>query len=70
LHIEADGAVDRADLEDPGRFMRLRYRISSTARWVCPAHGPVGPVSVAVVDEHVDFVPPETSRGELDSQRE
>jgi hypothetical protein len=70
LDIEADGAVDPADLEDPGRFMTLRYQISSTARWACPIHGPVAPVSVAVVDEHAYFVPPEPGRGGTDSQRE
>jgi hypothetical protein len=46
----------------PDDFMKLRYRLSSTARWSCPEHGAIGRVTVVVIDDHVEFVPPEGVR--------
>lgn len=59
LAIETDGSVDPKDMATPDDFMKLGYRLSSTARWSCPEHGAIGRVTVAVIDDHVEFVPPE-----------
>lgn len=59
LVIETDGSVDPDDVATPDDFMKLQYRLSSTARWSCPEHGDIGRVTVAVIDDHVEFVPPE-----------
>lgn len=37
--------------------MALPYRVSSTARWECDAHGDVGRVIVWVVDDEIAFLP-------------
>ena len=60
LVIETDGTVDPDDVATPDDFMKLKYRLSSTARWACQEHGPIGRVTVAVIDDHVEFVPPES----------
>ncbi|MDJ0790648.1 MAG: hypothetical protein QNJ71_02010 [Acidimicrobiia bacterium] len=59
LVIETDGSVDPDDVATPDDFMKLKFRLSSAARWACPEHGPIGRVTVAVIDDHVEFVPPE-----------
>jgi hypothetical protein len=58
LVIETDGSVEPGDVATPDDFMRLRYRLSSSARWSCSEHGAIGRVTVAVIDDHVEFVPP------------
>ena len=59
LVIEADGSVEPDDVATPDGFLRLRYGLSSTARWSCPEHGAIGRVTVAVIDDHVESVPPD-----------
>jgi len=59
LVIEADRSVEPDDVVTPDDFMRLRYSLSSTARWSCREHGAIGRVTVAVIDDHVEFVPPD-----------
>ena len=59
LAIATDEPVDEAQVATPEAFMRLGYRLSSTARWSCPDHGDAGRVTVAVIGDHVEFVAPE-----------
>ena len=62
LVIETDGSIDPNDVATADDFMKLRYRLSSTARWSCPEHGAIGRVTVVVIDDHVEFMPPEGVR--------